>query len=128
VTGVSWDDMLEMYGLFKQAKVGDNTTAKPGILDPKGRKKWEAWTSKKGAHARARGGVGGGKHQDFCLIALQCSRIPPAHTRSHPFPPPLTHTLTTKHAGMSKEEAMKAYIDYVAVCLEKYRKPEAAPA
>lgn len=23
-------------------------TAKPGILDPKGRKKWEAWTSKKG--------------------------------------------------------------------------------
>lgn len=25
--------------------------AKPGLLDPKGRKKWEAWTSKKGARA-----------------------------------------------------------------------------
>ena len=26
VEGVSWDDMLEMYGLFKQAKLGDNNT------------------------------------------------------------------------------------------------------
>jgi len=26
IEGVSWDDMLEMYGLFKQAKMGDNDT------------------------------------------------------------------------------------------------------
>ena len=26
VEGVSWDEMLEMYGLFKQAKLGDNNT------------------------------------------------------------------------------------------------------
>ncbi|GBF90217.1 hypothetical protein Rsub_03350 [Raphidocelis subcapitata] len=48
VEGVSWDDMLEMYGLYKQATVGDNTTSKPGMLDPKGRRKWDAWNNKKG--------------------------------------------------------------------------------
>ncbi|KIZ04729.1 Putative acyl-CoA-binding protein [Monoraphidium neglectum] len=48
VHGVSWEEMLEMYGLYKQATIGDNNTSKPGILDPKGRKKWDAWESKKG--------------------------------------------------------------------------------
>lgn len=31
------DDKLALYGLFKQATVGDNTTNKPGIFDQKGR-------------------------------------------------------------------------------------------
>lgn len=48
VVGVPVEEMLELYALFKQAKFGDNTTSKPGIFDPKGRKKWEVWTSKKG--------------------------------------------------------------------------------
>ena len=30
------DDKLALYGLFKQATVGDNTTNKPGFLDQKG--------------------------------------------------------------------------------------------
>ena len=30
------DDKLALYGLFKQAMVGDNTTNKPGFLDQKG--------------------------------------------------------------------------------------------
>ncbi len=30
------DDKLALYGLFKQATVGDNTTSKPGFLDQKG--------------------------------------------------------------------------------------------
>ncbi|WIA09462.1 hypothetical protein OEZ85_008863 [Tetradesmus obliquus] len=46
--GPNNDEMLELYGLFKQAKVGDNNTAKPGLLDLKGKKKWEAWNNKKG--------------------------------------------------------------------------------
>lgn len=42
------DELLQIYGLFKQATVGDNNTDKPGILDPKGRKKHDAWTANKG--------------------------------------------------------------------------------
>jgi diazepam-binding inhibitor (GABA receptor modulator, acyl-CoA-binding protein) len=42
------DDRLALYGLFKQATVGDNTTSKPGIFDPKGRAKWDAWENQKG--------------------------------------------------------------------------------
>lgn len=42
------NDMLELYGLFKQANMGDNTTDKPGMLDFKGKAKWEAWTKQKG--------------------------------------------------------------------------------
>ncbi|XP_050422864.1 acyl-CoA-binding protein homolog [Adelges cooleyi] len=41
-------DLLELYAYFKQASVGDCTTAKPGFLDFKGKAKWEAWNSKKG--------------------------------------------------------------------------------
>ncbi|XP_025831202.1 acyl-CoA-binding protein homolog 1-like isoform X2 [Agrilus planipennis] len=42
------DDLLEIYALFKQATVGDNSTDKPGMLDLKGKAKWEAWNGKKG--------------------------------------------------------------------------------
>ena len=41
-------DKLALYGLFKQGTVGDNTTAKPGMLDFKGKAKWEAWEKQKG--------------------------------------------------------------------------------
>ncbi|KAK9889588.1 hypothetical protein WA026_006961 [Henosepilachna vigintioctopunctata] len=40
-------DLLELYGLFKQATVGNNTTSRPGLLDLKGKAKWDSWTSKK---------------------------------------------------------------------------------
>eukprot|EP00741_Cyanophora_paradoxa_P000202 tig00000402_g196.t1 len=42
------EEMLELYGLFKQAKSGDNTTPKPGMLDFTGKAKWEAWNGRKG--------------------------------------------------------------------------------
>ncbi|KAI7829676.1 acyl-CoA-binding protein [Gamsiella multidivaricata] len=42
------DKLLELYGLFKQATVGDNTTAAPGMFDLKGKAKHNAWTEKKG--------------------------------------------------------------------------------
>lgn len=42
------EELLEIYALYKQGLEGDNTTAKPGFLDFKGKAKWEAWDSKKG--------------------------------------------------------------------------------
>ncbi|KAK2579987.1 hypothetical protein KPH14_012246 [Odynerus spinipes] len=41
-------DLLELYALFKQATVGDCNTERPGMLDFKGKAKWDAWNSKKG--------------------------------------------------------------------------------
>lgn len=34
--------------MYKQGTVGDCNTSKPGILDQKGRYKWDAWNNKKG--------------------------------------------------------------------------------
>ena len=34
--------------LFLEATVGDNNTSKPGMLDLKGKYKWDAWNSNKG--------------------------------------------------------------------------------
>merc|ERR1739838_856038 len=47
------DEMLEIYALFKQASAGDINTVKteadrPGMLDFKGKAKWDAWEKKKG--------------------------------------------------------------------------------
>jgi len=47
-TKPSDNDLLALYGLFKQATVGDCNTSKPGIFDPKGRAKWDAWNKNKG--------------------------------------------------------------------------------
>ncbi|KAF5283175.1 hypothetical protein FQR65_LT02687 [Abscondita terminalis] len=44
------DDLLEIYGLYKQATVGDNNTDRPGMLDMKGKAKWDSWTAKKGVN------------------------------------------------------------------------------
>uniref|UniRef100_A0A0K0FY38 Acyl-CoA-binding protein (inferred by orthology to a human protein) n=1 Tax=Strongyloides venezuelensis TaxID=75913 RepID=A0A0K0FY38_STRVS len=42
------DELLHLYALYKQATVGDNNTSKPGMLDMKGKAKWNAWVEKKG--------------------------------------------------------------------------------
>ena len=42
------NDLLTIYGLYKQATMGDNNTSRPGMFDPKGRAKWDAWESKRG--------------------------------------------------------------------------------
>lgn len=42
------DELLELYGLYKQATVGDNNTTKPGVFDFKGKYKWESWDKLKG--------------------------------------------------------------------------------
>jgi acyl-CoA-binding protein len=49
------DELLELYGLFKQATEGDAKGSRPGMFDLKGRAKFDAWTSRKGvAQAEAR--------------------------------------------------------------------------
>ena len=42
------DDLLELYAFYKQATTGDVTGSRPGMLDLKGRAKFDAWTKKKG--------------------------------------------------------------------------------
>jgi diazepam-binding inhibitor (GABA receptor modulating acyl-CoA-binding protein) len=39
---------LKMYALYRQAKDGDVQGKRPGMLDPVGRFKWDAWSSVKG--------------------------------------------------------------------------------
>jgi acyl-CoA-binding protein len=48
VTGLGNDVMLDMYALYKQATVGDATGSRPGMLDVKGRAKFDAWAKQKG--------------------------------------------------------------------------------
>jgi diazepam-binding inhibitor (GABA receptor modulator, acyl-CoA-binding protein) len=47
-TAPSNDVLLELYGLFKQATSGDVTGSRPGMMDFKGRAKYDAWSSRKG--------------------------------------------------------------------------------
>lgn len=43
------NDLLELYALFKQATVGDADPAnRPGLLDLKGKAKFDAWHKKAG--------------------------------------------------------------------------------
>jgi diazepam-binding inhibitor (GABA receptor modulator, acyl-CoA-binding protein) len=48
VTGLGNDVMLDMYALYKQATVGDVSGSRPGMLDLKGRAKYDAWTKHEG--------------------------------------------------------------------------------
>ena len=41
-------ELLELYALFKQSTVGDVSGDRPGMLDFKGRAKYDAWAGKKG--------------------------------------------------------------------------------
>lgn len=44
----STDDMLLLYGFFKQANVGDVKGSRPGLLDVRGRAKFDAWAKCRG--------------------------------------------------------------------------------
>lgn len=48
VTGLGNDVLLELYALFKQATAGNPTGDRPGMLDIKGRAKYDAWAKKQG--------------------------------------------------------------------------------
>ncbi len=47
-TRPSNDTLLELYSLFKQGSEGDVTGKRPGMLDLKGRAKYDAWAARKG--------------------------------------------------------------------------------
>lgn len=47
------DELLELYALYKQASVGDVQGERPGMLDFKGRAKYDAWAARKGLAAEA---------------------------------------------------------------------------
>uniref|UniRef100_A0A3Q2YPH1 Acyl-CoA binding domain containing 7 n=1 Tax=Hippocampus comes TaxID=109280 RepID=A0A3Q2YPH1_HIPCM len=47
-TRPSDQELLDLYGLYKQAVVGDINTERPGLFDMKGKAKWDAWNSRKG--------------------------------------------------------------------------------
>ena len=44
----STDDLLELYALYKQGTSGDAKGKRPGMLDIKGRAKFDAWAKRKG--------------------------------------------------------------------------------
>lgn len=41
--------LLELYALYKQGTEGDVKGSRPGLLDIKGRAKYDAWAGKKGS-------------------------------------------------------------------------------
>jgi diazepam-binding inhibitor (GABA receptor modulator, acyl-CoA-binding protein) len=45
------NDLLAIYALFKQATEGDVKGKRPGMLDVKGRAKYDAWAREKGTGA-----------------------------------------------------------------------------
>merc|ERR1712203_1053934 len=45
---MSNNELKEIYALYKQATVGDVNVDRPGMLDFKGKAKWDAWSGKKG--------------------------------------------------------------------------------
>jgi diazepam-binding inhibitor (GABA receptor modulating acyl-CoA-binding protein) len=42
------DELQTLYGLYKQATIGDINIEKPGFLNFRDVKKWESWNSYKG--------------------------------------------------------------------------------
>jgi acyl-CoA-binding protein len=42
------ETLLELYALYKQGTVGDVQGSRPGMMDFKGRAKFDAWAKRKG--------------------------------------------------------------------------------
>ncbi|MEZ4399815.1 MAG: acyl-CoA-binding protein [Kofleriaceae bacterium] len=53
VTGLGNDVLLQLYALYKQATVGDVTGSRPGMLDMRGRAKYDAWAARQGQSTEA---------------------------------------------------------------------------
>jgi len=45
------ETLLELYAWYKQGTEGDVTGSRPGMLDLKGRKKYDAWQGVRGTNA-----------------------------------------------------------------------------
>jgi diazepam-binding inhibitor (GABA receptor modulating acyl-CoA-binding protein) len=44
----SHSELSKLYGLYKQATLGDNTNTEPSMLNFKENAKWKAWSQNKG--------------------------------------------------------------------------------
>lgn len=49
----STDELLQLYALYKQGSNGDVSGSRPGMLDLKGRAKYDAWAKLKGRSSEA---------------------------------------------------------------------------
>lgn len=47
------DTLLKLYALYKQGSEGDAKGSRPGMFDPVGRAKFDAWAGKKGTAQEA---------------------------------------------------------------------------
>jgi diazepam-binding inhibitor (GABA receptor modulating acyl-CoA-binding protein) len=47
------DELLSLYGLYKQSTEGDNKTTQPSMFYLKDNAKWKAWTANKGQQKEA---------------------------------------------------------------------------
>ncbi|XP_061745878.1 acyl-CoA-binding protein-like isoform X2 [Nerophis ophidion] len=47
-TQPKYEEMKELYALYKQATIGDVNFDRPGVFNPTGRGKWDVWNRKKG--------------------------------------------------------------------------------
>lgn len=47
------DELLDLYALFKQATQGDVSGKRPGLLDLRGRAKFDAWSQQRGKSSDA---------------------------------------------------------------------------
>ena len=147
------DEMLELYGLFKQAKEGDNET-RESLADLSSCRARAACmhageptheqnaishpttsdrSSSRAARHQGQGQVGRlGEEQGYgdwgrgvaARLWRQAALASSAARRSGGAAFFSTRSTTTKntHKGMSKEDAMKAYIAFVEKALEKYAK------
>ena len=48
LSDVSDENLLYLYGLYKQVTCGDCNISRPSFFDPKGQAKYDAWFSRKG--------------------------------------------------------------------------------
>ena len=48
ITEISDDNLLYLYGLYKQVTCGDCNITRPNFFDPKGQAKYDAWDGRKG--------------------------------------------------------------------------------
>lgn len=92
-------DLLELYALFKQATVGDNTQVKPGLFHMKEKAKHESWLTKKGKlyHIIEFYFIKSYQSNYFYLLKFFHHKI-----------------------GMSKEEAKKAYVQKAKQLIETH--------
>ena len=116
------------YGLFKQATVGDNSTSRPGIFDPKGEQQQQGSTAAVQPASSCQTSV--------VDTALRCPPVCLPATLPHlPAPPPCPRPPTApaaapagkakwdawdKQKGKSAEAAMQEYIALVASLKAKY--------